>query len=309
LKVRHVGCKCKTPACTHACPPTRFHTAYQAASLHACALSNQVLLLEGLGPFPCNTPTILPSFLVSSLASCRPGMPVALLGHQVAVRGVRPVFPRGTPEEYQGLARACWSACAEDRCAQGCLLARGDFRQPPAAVGSEWRPSVGRQRLPCAMPLLTQLNQEGSGAAVCPIRLKPSSLMPHQPPLLRLGRPLSRCCPGCWPCVGNLAAARCHCATTPVLGTRRAAMRVAAAAALVMAALAMLVQAAPALATAGAVPARWRQATSTQAGGKCYGGTQAGRCVHRRRRRRSSSSCSPAARSSRRARSATVVVA
>jgi hypothetical protein len=43
---------------------------------------------------------------------------MALLGHQVAVRGVRPVFPRGTPADYENLAKSCWAASAEDRWAR-----------------------------------------------------------------------------------------------------------------------------------------------------------------------------------------------
>ncbi|KAI8476186.1 MAG: kinase-like domain-containing protein [Monoraphidium minutum] len=43
------------------------------------------------------------------------GMPLALLGHRVAVRGMRPVFPAGTPPDYRQLAAACWAADAEER--------------------------------------------------------------------------------------------------------------------------------------------------------------------------------------------------
>lgn len=36
------------------------------------------------------------------------GVPRALLGHQIASQGLRPVFPEGTPWEYQFLAMRCW---------------------------------------------------------------------------------------------------------------------------------------------------------------------------------------------------------
>lgn len=36
------------------------------------------------------------------------GIPRALLGHQVAVVGLRPSFPDFTPFEYRNLAEQCW---------------------------------------------------------------------------------------------------------------------------------------------------------------------------------------------------------
>ncbi|KAI8468844.1 MAG: hypothetical protein J3K34DRAFT_515195 [Monoraphidium minutum] len=43
------------------------------------------------------------------------GVPVALLGHQVSVQGVRPRFPPSAPAELQELAAECWAANPEDR--------------------------------------------------------------------------------------------------------------------------------------------------------------------------------------------------
>lgn len=43
------------------------------------------------------------------------GVPKALLGHQVTVLGVRPVFPPFTPKEYVALAQQCWAPRPEDR--------------------------------------------------------------------------------------------------------------------------------------------------------------------------------------------------
>jgi len=39
---------------------------------------------------------------------CCEGIPRALLGHQVAVVGLRPAFPEFTPYEYRNLAERCW---------------------------------------------------------------------------------------------------------------------------------------------------------------------------------------------------------
>jgi serine/threonine protein kinase len=43
------------------------------------------------------------------------GVPRALLGHQVAVSGMRPVFPSFTPRDYKTLAEACWNTDPEKR--------------------------------------------------------------------------------------------------------------------------------------------------------------------------------------------------
>jgi hypothetical protein len=43
------------------------------------------------------------------------GIPKALLGHQVAVCGLRPAFPDFAPSEYRALAEACWQADPDKR--------------------------------------------------------------------------------------------------------------------------------------------------------------------------------------------------
>jgi hypothetical protein len=43
------------------------------------------------------------------------GIPRALLGHQVAVVGLRPAFPDFTPYEYRNLAKRCWIQEPEKR--------------------------------------------------------------------------------------------------------------------------------------------------------------------------------------------------
>lgn len=46
------------------------------------------------------------------------GIPRALLGHQVAVVGLRPAFPDFTPYEYRNLAERCWQQEPEQRYGQ-----------------------------------------------------------------------------------------------------------------------------------------------------------------------------------------------
>lgn len=46
------------------------------------------------------------------------GVPIPLLPHEVAVKGLRPKWPTGLPEEYrdlQSLAEACWAPQPQDR--------------------------------------------------------------------------------------------------------------------------------------------------------------------------------------------------
>jgi serine/threonine protein kinase len=46
------------------------------------------------------------------------GVPIPLLPHEVAVKGLRPKWPGGLPEEYrdlQLLAEACWAQQPQDR--------------------------------------------------------------------------------------------------------------------------------------------------------------------------------------------------
>jgi hypothetical protein len=45
--------------------------------------------------------------LLGAVLPCA-GIPRALLGHQVAVVGLRPAFPDFTPYEYRNLAERCW---------------------------------------------------------------------------------------------------------------------------------------------------------------------------------------------------------
>ena len=63
---------------------------------------------------------------------------MALLGHQVAVRGVRPEFPAGAPREYAALARACWAARPEARPTFEAVLARLEAMR--AALGGRTPP-------------------------------------------------------------------------------------------------------------------------------------------------------------------------
>jgi serine/threonine protein kinase len=47
------------------------------------------------------------------------GVPIPLLPHEVAVKGLRPKWPAALPEEYrdlQSLAEACWAQQPQDRC-------------------------------------------------------------------------------------------------------------------------------------------------------------------------------------------------
>ena len=43
------------------------------------------------------------------------GVSVHLIGHEVARKGRRPVFPAGTPSGYAALAGSCWCAAADAR--------------------------------------------------------------------------------------------------------------------------------------------------------------------------------------------------
>jgi len=46
------------------------------------------------------------------------GVPIPLLPHEVAVKGLRPHWPADLPEEYSGLralAEACWAQVPQDR--------------------------------------------------------------------------------------------------------------------------------------------------------------------------------------------------
>jgi hypothetical protein len=49
------------------------------------------------------------------------GIPRALLGHQVAVVGLRPAFPDFTPYEYRNLAERCWQQDPEQRYVPACV--------------------------------------------------------------------------------------------------------------------------------------------------------------------------------------------
>ncbi len=43
------------------------------------------------------------------------GVPIPLLPHRVAVEGLRPTWPSGTPVDMMRLAEACWAEKAQDR--------------------------------------------------------------------------------------------------------------------------------------------------------------------------------------------------
>lgn len=61
------------------------------------------------------------------------GVPLALLPHEVAVKGVRPEWPRGLPQQclkLQQLAESCWAQDPRSRCVctQG-IFGLAPFRQ------------------------------------------------------------------------------------------------------------------------------------------------------------------------------------
>ena len=97
------------------------------------------------------------------------GVPRALLGHRVAVQGLRPVFPPFCPAEYRALAEACWAADPDARCgglgAGGhilyvcCVVVCGPAVFCPSAL--LWQPTScynPQQRRPLVSQLPTHLS-------------------------------------------------------------------------------------------------------------------------------------------------------
>jgi hypothetical protein len=62
-----------------------------------------------------------------------PGLPSGAISDRV-IRGVRPVFPVGTPQPYAELAQACWAPCAAARPAFADIVARLKAMAGPAPL-------------------------------------------------------------------------------------------------------------------------------------------------------------------------------
>ncbi|WIA33746.1 hypothetical protein OEZ86_006861 [Tetradesmus obliquus] len=90
------------------------------------------------------------------------GIPKALLGHQVAVCGLRPAFPDFTPSEYRALAEACWQAEPERRPSFQEILAT--LQRMRARVGGHTPPMA--QYTPGLAS--AQRSQDGAAASASP---------------------------------------------------------------------------------------------------------------------------------------------
>jgi hypothetical protein len=69
-------------------------------------------------PRPARTPRstpLCPAPRPSPPTQPPPGLPSGAISDHV-IRGVRPVFPVGTPQPYAELAQACWAPCAAGVC-------------------------------------------------------------------------------------------------------------------------------------------------------------------------------------------------
>jgi hypothetical protein len=49
------------------------------------------------------------------------GIPRALVGHKVAVLGLRPTLPPFTPADYRSLVEDCWHQDPFKRCVLACI--------------------------------------------------------------------------------------------------------------------------------------------------------------------------------------------